>query len=209
MAYTLGGIMLVVTMLGLAAAYGVGALAGRQPPAPALDSHAPRLTRTLVGKQMSIPTTWFRSIEAKAGGFSSQIQLALTLPLGRNKAPVSIDVTLLPLSQVRPSASLLDGVYLHQFMPNELAGPPGLVGKPLYGSDGFEDETVWYDALSQNPFVAKCMAAPDDAGPARCLRTVALSRGIAAVYSFDFDALYSWRDFDPEMRAWLGRIDAL
>ncbi len=106
-----------------------------------------------------------------------------------------IEMTLLPLSQVRSSASLLDGVYLHQFMPNEVAGPPGLVGKPLYSSEGYEDETVWYDALSQNPFVAnKLQRLADEQGPAMCLRTVALAGGIAAVYAFGADLLpHSWK----------------
>jgi hypothetical protein len=205
----MGAIMLVVAMLGLASAYEVEALVTRPRPPASMDSTATPLTRTLLGKQLSIPPSWFRTPVQKQDGFASQIELELSLPLGRNGAALPIEVTLLPLSQVRPSASLLDGVYLHQFMPNELAGPPGLVGKPLYGTEGFENETVWYDALSQNPFVAKCIAPPEPQGTTRCLRTVALSDSIAAVYGFDMEALYDWHDFDPQMRVWLGRIGAL
>ena len=94
-------------------------------------------------------------------------------------------------------------------MPNELSGPPGLVGKPLYGTEGYEGETVWYDALSSDPFVTKCVAPADGRGPSRCLRTVALTAGIAAVYAFDSDVLPAWRSFDPEMKKWLGQIGAL
>ena len=93
-------------------------------------------------------------------------------------------------------------------MPEELSGPPGLVGKPLTATEGFENETVWYDALSATPFVAKCIAAPDGQGPAQCLRTVALSGGIAAVYSFSADVLDGWKDFDSQLRARLDVIGA-
>ena len=95
-------------------------------------------------------------------------------------------------------------------MPNELSGPPGLVGKPLYSSEGYEDDTVWYDPLSGTPFVAKCAAPPvGDNSPANCLRIVALPGGIAAVYDFGADALYSWRNFDGLMQDVLTRIGAL
>jgi hypothetical protein len=205
--YTLGAIMLVVVMLGLALAYGLSALAPRPQLEATADSND--VTVSLVGKRLSIPAAWLRSRDHKADGFASQIELELRLPLGRSGTIVPVEVTLLPLSQVRPSASLLDGVYLHQFMPNELAGASGLVGKPLYATDGYQNETVWYDALSQNPFVAKCMAPPEPRGVARCLRTVALPDGIAAVYGFDADVLDSWRQFDPEVRSRLSRIGAI
>lgn len=206
--YTLGAIMLVVLMLGLAAAYGLGALVPRQQPM-GTPATAPTVSVSLVGKPLAIPVAWLRSRDHQAGGFASQIELRLRLPLGRHGALSPIDVTLLPLSQARPSASLLDGVYLHQFMPNELHGASGLVGKPLYGTEGYQDETVWYDALSQNPFVAKCIAPPEPQGTARCLRTVALAHGIAAVYAFDSDVLEAWRQFDAELSGPLSRIGAM
>ena len=205
--YTLLVIGLAIAMAGLAAGYGLSMFLGhRDAGAPATG---PTVVRTLLGKQLAIPAGWLRSNGGKATGFVSQVGLDLELPLGRNGAVIPIAVTLLPLSQVRSSASLLDGVYLHQFMPNELSGPPGLVGKPLYGSEGYENETVWYDALSQNPFVAKCAAPPTGSGPAECLRTVALPGGIAAVYDFSADALNSWRSFDTVMNGVFGRIGAV
>jgi len=207
--YTMAAIMLAVAMLALAGAYGLSGLVTHPRPPARLDSTSPALARTLVGRQLTIPSSWFRAGADNSDGFASRIELELSPALGRNGTPASIETTLLPLSQVRPSASLLDGVYLHQFMPNELAGPPGLVGKPLYGTGGYEGETVWYDALSQDPFVAKCVAPPDQQGQAWCLRTVALANGIAVVYGFDFDVLYAWRAFDGEMHKWLARIGAL
>jgi len=204
--YTLLVIGLAIAMAGLAIAYGLNMFLGR---AQNGATTAAPVTRTLVGKQLSIPADWLRDDGGKAAGFASQVELDLDLPLGKGGALLPVEVTLMPQSQVRSSASLLDGVYLHQFMPNELSGPPGLVGKPLYSSEGYEDETVWYDALSQNPFVAKCADAPADDGPANCLRIVALPGGIAAVYDFGADALYSWRNFDGVMDDVLARIGAL
>ena len=100
-------------------------------------------------------------------------------------------------------------MYLHQFQPVELSGPPGLIVKPLFGTEGYADETVWYDALSANPFVAKCMLPADGRGPPRCLRTVVLSNAVAAIYQFDADILPAWKQFDPEMKKWLDQIGAL
>jgi hypothetical protein len=205
--YTLLVIGLAIAMTGLAVAYGLSMFFGHQAENGAITTQV--VTRTLVGKQLNIPADWLREAGGKTAGFSSQVELAVDLPLGKNGAMLAVEITLVPLSQVRASDSLLDGVYLHQFMPNELSGPPGLVGKPLYSSDGYENETVWYDALSQNPFVAKCAAAPAGDGPANCLRIVALPGGIAAVYDFSADALYSWRSFDGAMTGVFNRIGAL
>jgi hypothetical protein len=206
--YSMAGIAAAVAMAGLVAAWSLHWWLHRLP-SDALSGPETTLTRTLVGKQMRIPLAWFRGGAARQQGFASEIDLEVGLPLAANGKELEVEVALLPLSQVRPSAGLLDGVYLHQFMPNEVAGPAGLVGKPLYGSEGFEGETVWYDPLSQQPFVAKCSEPVTDGAEAQCLRTVALEGGIAAVYTFPATALEHWRQFDPEMAKVLGRIGAL
>ena len=110
---------------------------------------------------------------------------------------------------MRPSASLLDGVYLHQFQQAQLTGPVGLIGKPLQAGDGYEGETVWYDPLTSSPFVAKCQAPIVEDAPGKCLRSVYLGPGIAAVYAFDQDVLTNWRKFDAELHPLLDKIGAL
>ncbi len=77
------------------------------------------------------------------------------------------------------------------------------------GPTAMRVKTVWYDPLSSQPFVAKCMAAVSDDAPSRCLRAVYLGTGIAAVYDFEAQALGSWREFDRTMHERLGRIGAL
>ncbi len=97
---------------------------------------------------------------------------------------------------------------MHQFDGETIEDVPGLIGKPLDDSNGYQGETVWYDALSPNPFVAKCVAPVAETSGTKCVRTVYLPSGIAATYTFDAAALQSWRQFDAEMELWLTRIGA-
>lgn len=203
--YNLLTIAAGLAIVGLGFAYGVDALSRLQHQKPAMGDER-KLTRTMAGKDLEIPASWFRFDEQKVEGFAKQIDLTLALPLGKDGAPARIEVSLVPQSRVRPSASLLDGVYLHQFSSEQLAGPPGLIGKPLTGAGGFENETVWYDPLSANPFVAKCLAPVSADQPARCLRTVVLIKGMAAIYAFDTDILANWRSFDAEMTSRFSQI---
>lgn len=199
-----------VAVLGLGAAYLIDA-AGK---AARTDgrSHGEDvvLSRTLGGHELEIPQAWFRYDEQATEGFAKQIDLRLELPLGAKGKAETVDVTLLPRSRVRPSAALLDGVYLHQFEEGQLpGGPVGLVGKPLKAGEGYEGEVVWYDALAADPFVAKCSKPVTTAAGGQCLRTVYLAPGIAAVYSFPEAALAGWRAFDAEMGKRLRAIGAL
>lgn len=205
--FNLAGIAVLVLLVAVGAAYFIDdrSRAARIPPPDLADERT--VTLTMSGKDMTIPASWFRHGEQMRSGFSSQIDLRVMLAQD-GTAPLPVDVTLLPRSRARPSSALLDGVYLHQFDGETLSGVPGLVGKPLQQANGFADETVWYDALAADPFVAKCMASVEAQAPARCLRTVYLPSGIAAVYAFDATALQGWRNFDTEMRNWLAPIGA-
>lgn len=168
------------------------------------------LSRTLGGHELQIPRAWFRYEEQATEGFAKQIELRLELPLGAKGKTETVNVTLLPRSRARPSAALLDAVYLHQFQDGQVpGGPVGLVGKPLKGGEGYEGEVVWYDALAVDPFVAKCSKPVAEALEGQCLRTVYLAPGIAAVYAFPEGALAGWRAFDAEMGKRLRGIGAL
>ncbi len=198
-----------VALLGLGAAYLIDAV-GKPGPADGRNGDTERvLSRTLGGHELEIPARWLRYDEHAAEGFAKQIDLRLKLPIGDCGKAETIDVTLLPRSRVRPSAALLDGVYLHQFEDAQLSGGPvGLVGKPLKPNAGYEGEVVWYDALAADPFVAKC-SKPVAGGDGQCLRTVYLAPGIAAIYAFPEGALGGWRVFDVEMGKRLREIGAL
>ena len=207
--FNLAAIAVMLALAGIGVAYLIDA-AGRSARVQAhrLDTET-TLTRTLGGRDLEIPLSWFRYEEQRIEGFAKQIDLRLELPLGVDGHPEPVDVTLLPRSRARPSSALLDGVYLHQFMPEQLNGPPGLIGKPLRPDGGYADETVWYDALSAEPFVAKCSKPVATADAGQCLRTVYLGPGVAAVYAFPETALVHWRDFDALLTRKLGQIGAL
>jgi hypothetical protein len=206
--YNLAGIGVLVLLLAVGAAYFIDNL-GRasRVPAPALDDADP-ISQTISGRELSIPASWFRYGEQIRDGFTSQIDLRIPYAPEGAATPSPIDITLLPRSRVRASASLLDRVYLHQFADETLGGVPGLVGKPMLADNGYAGESVWYDALSPDPFVAKCEEPVAAGAAAQCVRTVYLPSGIAAVYTFDAALLPTWRWFDTEMQRWLGAIGA-
>jgi hypothetical protein len=197
----LAGIALVVMLAALGIAYLVdeaGRSDGRKVPS-LNDGEA--LVQTVGGRELTIPKNWFRFGEQMQNGFVSQVDLSVELQLGR------VDVTLLPRSRAKSSSELLDSVYVHQFAKGTESGVPGLIGQKLEGS-GYAGELIWYDALAPKPFVAKCMEAIEADAPDKCVRTVHLASGLAAIYSFDETLLPAWRNFDAEMGQWLERIGA-
>lgn len=207
-AYNLAGIAVLVLLLAVGAAYLIDTLVRASAPAQPSLADGDAIRQTISGRELTIPASWFRYGEQVHDGFTDQIDLRVIFaPEGASKA-LPVDISLVPRSRVRASSTLLDAVYLHQFGDDTLTGVPDLVGKPLGNGQGYMGESVWYDALSPNPFVAKC-AEPVEAGtPPRCLRTVYLGSGIAAIYAFDATILGSWRQFDAEMRRWLEPIGA-
>lgn len=208
LAYNLASIAVLALLLAVGAGYLVDELGRRDAvPAPSLADSDPIL-QTISGRELSIPRAWFRYGEQIRNGFTNQIDLRIAFALDGAKPTQSVDITLLPRSRARTSASLLDRVYLHQFADDTLQGVAGLVGKPMLQQNGYADEQVWYDALSSNPFVAKCQAPVAADISTQCVRTVYLPSGIAAIYTFDAALLQSWRDFDPEIQRWLETIGA-
>lgn len=206
-AYNLSGIAIIVLMMAVGFAYMVD-MAGRDGTATDAGSDE-TITQTIGGRDLAIPESWFRYGEQMRPGFVNQVDLQMSVILPSLDAPVPVTVTLLPRSRARASSVLLDAVYLHQFDEGMVSGVAGLVGKPLKYGAGYVGETVWYDALSPNPFVAKCADPVEADKPKRCLRTVQLGSGLAAIYGFDAAALPGWRDFDAAMAQRLETIGAL
>lgn len=205
--FNLGVITLAIGMAGLGLAYLIDL--NSNGPAPADIAPDQVVARSLSGVPLVLPQSWLKGEDGGATSFAKQIDLTLALPLGPGGQRVNVDVSLMPRSRVRPSASLLDGVYLHQFTEGQISTVPGLVGKPLSANEGFAGETVWFDPISANPFVAKCSPSPDETRPADCLRTVNLGPGIAAVYAFPASVLPQWRHFDDLLAPLMKSIGAL
>src|SRR3569623_1391254 len=204
--FNLGVVAIFVAIGALAFAYVIQGAREMKAPSPGSDV---LVARTLGANTLTIPTSWLADGSDQQAGFAKQVDLHVALPLGPEGTLRDIDVTLTQRRRVRPRASLLDGVYLHQFQPQQLSGPVGLIGKPLSPSEGYESETVWYDPITSSPFVAKCKAPLQEGTPGKCLRTEYLGSGIAAIYAFDDDVLSNWKKFAAELHPLLDRIGAL
>lgn len=200
--FNLFTIAITVSLAGIGLAYMIDQSARAEPVEPVAEG---TITRGIGGIELKIPAAFFRNNEDRAEGFAEEIELMAHLPLGPEASETPIGVTLLPRSRARPSAILLDAVYLHQFEDRQLSGPQGLVGKPLVETEGFAGETVWYDALSADPFVAKCLAPVAPEAPAQCLRTV-IRGNVAVVYTFGEDVMMNWRQFDVAAEPWLAEM---
>ena len=200
--FNLLAIAITVALAGIGFAYVVDQVAHGNRELPAAEG---TITRGIGGIELKIPAAFFRNDEDRAEGFAEEIDLIARLPLGTDARESPVEVTLLPRSRARPSAILLDAVYLHQFENDQLSGPPGLVGKPLIATGGFAGETVWYDPLNADPFVAKCLAPVAPEQPAQCLRTV-IRGNVAVVYTFGEDVLMNWRRFDAAAEPWLAEM---
>ncbi|QYO75123.1 hypothetical protein [Devosia salina] len=209
LAYNLAAIAVLVLLAAVGIAYAIDQAGRKTTPALPRLTDGDTVAQTVAGQELNIPATWFRFGEDHKPGFASRVDLSFQLALEPGHPPVRVDATLLPRSGARSSGALLDAVYLHQFADATIGGTPGLVGKPLRAIDGYAGETVWYDPLSPSPFVAKCAAAPERSRADRCLRTIHLPNGLAAVLSFDAEALKGWKRFDDELALWLGQIGAL
>jgi hypothetical protein len=206
--FNLGAIMAAIALVGLAGAYLLQGALRAEIHRPTDDSN--RVAISVGGTALTIPSAWIAApAEVQGSGFAKDVRLEVSLPLAAGGKPALLDITILQRSRVRTSASLLDGVYLHQFQDKEVTGPAGLVGKPLNATEGYQNETVWYDPLAADPFVAKCAAPPADGTEAQCLRIVNLAPGLAAIYSFAPAALAGWRQFDAAVAPLLKQIGAL
>ncbi len=199
-------IALGLIFAGLALAYYIDTLEQSETKLPSLNDNEALITKIISGQQLQIPATWFKYLKKNQTEFVDSIELVFVLPIISNKPNMVIQVTLAQKRLNIPSAQLLDDVYLHQFSPNQINSPKGLIGKPLKTMVGNIEENVFYDPLSANPFVAKCMDRIVKDASKRCVRTVQISAQLSATYSFEYEALLGWRNFDMEAQKWLDKI---
>jgi len=206
-AFNLAAIALFLSLLGLAIAYLLVAAAANNPATLSASVWSePVMEKNLAGAKISVPAAWVRTPSPNGEDFSDQLDLHLNLQFAPRAKPLALEIHLIPLIKAQPSSYLLDAIYLRQFSSSQRNGVPGLVGKPLKPTLGFQNETVWYDPLSPRPFVAKCLGASTDRVPVSCLRTVHLTSRLAAVYQFDAALLAYWREFDAVVQPILMQI---
>jgi len=204
--YNLAVLAVIAAAVGIGAGYVVEGLRDRlKPPVQEADTTV-KANKTVAGQSLTPPVSWLRDPALQADGFAEKLDLVVPVSFLSDGALANFDVTLLSSTRARMSAYLLDTVYLHRFAATQLSGPAGLVGKPMTGGDGYDGETVWYDPLGADPFVAKCSPpVTADVAP-RCVRTIALSGELAAVISFDARLLSRWREMDAALQKPLALI---
>lgn len=207
LAVNLGGVAVIAILAAIGIAYLVDGLSRNMPARGPNPFETRTVEANVAGITLSVPVSWMRFPGQNTQRIAERLDLDLPVTLGGKS--VAIGATLLPRARVRASAQLLDTVYLHRFASSEVTGVPGLIGKPLTGGEGFENETVWYDPLSPHPFVAKCappVTAPSDTA---CLRTRVLADGLALVLSFPVKLLPYWQQMDVALEPALSRLGAL
>lgn len=205
--YTLAAVALTLVLGALALAYGFSAWYTHAT-APA-ESAAPSvpLLKTVGAQRYAFLPEMLILPSQRMAGFADRVDLTLPVTLGGDGEVLEMEVAIVPRGRALASARLLDSVYVHQFSQAETSGYPGLVGKPLTGPAAYRTETVWYDPLSVNPFVAKCTPPVDPrAGEATCLRVAQLSDRNLAIFTFPETALRDWRGFDAAVEAALAPL---
>jgi len=205
-AFNLAAIALLLALIGLGFAYLLAAAARRDQTIIASTWSKPVVHKNLAGAQLTIPASWMRRPLGRDGDIVEQVDLKVNLRFAPGAQPFPVKLRLVALAKGQPSSYLLDAVYVRQFSSLQEQGAPGLVGKPLKPVEGFQNETVWYDPLSPNPFVAKCLSENANGSKASCLRTVQLTSKLALVYRFDADLLIYWKNFDATVRPILLQI---
>ncbi|MBU1174348.1 MAG: hypothetical protein KKH72_03015 [Alphaproteobacteria bacterium] len=200
------GLALLVALAALGLAYGIDAFNRSGAENGARDGGA-LIALNVAGVALSVPERAFRGAGGRGGTFSERVDLVVTLALGTSP-PLPVTLSLVPKARARPSSVLLDSVFLQRFSDTEKKGMPGLIGKPLTGGDGYDGETVWYDPISIHPFAAKCDAPLSDKDEGRCIRTIELDSGLAAILGFAAPRLADWREMDAPLTAFLAEIGA-
>lgn len=208
LAFNLVGLAVLIALLAIGVAYALDALVHGDETAPVDGQDGYTIEKNVSGQALSLPLAWLTFPEQNHDGFVDRIDLLLPLKFDAAGHTATVSAVFLPRNRVRPSAQLLDSVYLHRFDAAQLSGPNGLVGKKLIESDGYQKETVWYDPISPNPFVAKCTQPVVPTSGAKCLRTLTLPSGLALQLTFDETLLIYWRQMDSALTTPLNAIGA-
>jgi hypothetical protein len=183
---------IVLSMLGLGIVYGLDFFESRATQV-ANDKGTP-VEFTIAASKLQAPESWIVSEFNPEQTILNLLQLHLTMNLDGQS--FTLNLTLMPAARAAPSAYLLDSLYIHNFAPGRSDQMYGLVVKKLKNEAGFEDETVWYDALSATPFVAKCLEEKVAVERAKnCITTVLVNKRVSALIQFEKAILPHWRQF--------------
>lgn len=194
-----------LSLLGLFVVYTMDFLENTEPQSP--QSTLEKAEVTIAASKMLVPVSWIVSELNPEQTILNLLQLQLPVTIENRQH--SINVTLLPVSRAAPSAYLLDSLYIHNFAPGPSEQYYGLVVKKLKNDAGFEDEAIWYDALSANPFVAKCLDETTASENAKnCITTILINKRVSALIQFEKSMLPVWRQFSALLNERLGALNS-
>lgn len=192
-------LMALLSIIGLGIIYAIEAL---KPEKATIDPNyvAEKRALTLGFGEIFVPQNWIASsIDDEQRALEN---LSLLIPVQLQDQVAEVPVDLVPASRTTPSAYLLDALYIHRFSSDPAQYAHGLVGRTLKDGEGYENESVWYDPLRPQPFVAKCVAPLDETVQTpNCLETKLVTKRVAAVIKFPEQYLPQWKAFDAQMRA--------
>ncbi|WP_424983063.1 hypothetical protein [Maritalea sp. S77] len=192
-------LMALLSIVGLGIIYGFEAL---KPEKIQVDPEFVGKKRqiTLGFGEIYVPENWMVTELDDAQHAVEGLQLLIPVQLDSEVAEINVD--LVQASRTTPSAFLLDALYIHRFSSDPAKYQYGLVGRQLKDGDGYKDESVWYDPLRPQPFVAKCVKPlADEIEAPNCLETKLVTKRVAAVIKFPEQVLPQWKAFDAQMRA--------
>lgn len=149
---------------------------------------------SIAAAEMQAPSQWMLTNFGPDETVFSSVDMEI--PIRLDGVEHQISVTLLPSSKAAPSAYLLDTLYIHKF-DNAASGQSyGLIIKKLKDEAGFEDEEIWYDALSARPFVAKCLNEGNAQLKSKnCITTILVNKRVSALIKFEQGLMPQWRTF--------------
>lgn len=192
-------LMALLSIIGLGIIYGIEAL---KPEKSKIDpAFVGEKRQIALGfGEIYVPENWL--LTELGDGQHAVEGLQLLIPVQLKAEVAQINVDLVPASRTTPSAYLLDALYIHRFSSDPAQYQHGLVGRQLKDGEGYENESVWYDPLRPQPFVAKCVKPLAEKIEApNCLETKLVTKRVAAVIKFPEHILPQWKVFDAQMRA--------
>ncbi|MCF4098732.1 hypothetical protein [Maritalea mediterranea] len=192
-------LMALLSIVGLGIIYGLEAL---EPEKTEIDPDfvGEKQQVALGFGEVFVPNNWL--VAPMGEGQHAVETLQLLIPIQLETKVVEVPVDLVPASRTTPSAYLLDALYIHRFASEPARYENGLVGRKLKDGEGYQNESVWYDPLRPQPFVAKCVEPVDESVEVpNCLETKLVTRRVAAMIKFPAQYLPQWKMFDAQMRA--------
>lgn len=178
------------------------------------DRHATHHRVDMDGAVLSIPRALFRFEDQHLNRPVDQIDLAVHWPSLDGFSPAraaafndvsdTSPIVLMAISQTEnelDSTARLAMIYVAAFLQDPLAAPPGLIARRLDPKAGYQNEVVFFEAGSTEPFTALCSFSDDPKMPSDCLRDINMPGGLTLSYRFRASLIGSWRALDAAMYA--------